>query len=78
MVQVFGHLVVLILLCDLIEGDEFFFVKEDLIVVGEVIVELHLVDLVIGLFDDLVGFGSGGEEGFLLVGVVLELFVGGS
>ena len=77
-VQVFGDFVVLILLCDLIEGDEFFSIKEDLIRVGEVIVELHLVDLFIDLFDDFLCFGGGGKEGFLLVGVVLELFVSGS
>ncbi len=78
MVQVFGDFVVLILLCDLIEGVEFFLIKEDLIRVGEVIGELHLVDLFIDLFDDFLCFGSGGKEGFLFVGVVLELFVSGS
>jgi hypothetical protein len=77
-VQVFGDFVVFILLCDLIEGNEFLLVKEDLIVVGEVVVELHLVDLVIDLFDDFLGFSTGGKEGFLFIGVILELFVSGS
>ncbi len=65
MVQILGDGIFLIFLGDLIESNEFFLVKENLLVVGEVTGELHMVDLIIGLFDGFVGFGSGGKEGFL-------------